>query len=64
MPPVGFEPMISAGERPAALVKLRKMQCVKSAKDESYGPVSVTFRNLTTIAQGNRDGSSDQCQVL
>jgi len=31
------------------------MQCGKSTKDESYGPVSVTFRDRT-IAEGNRDG--------
>ena len=36
-----------------ALVKLRKIQCVKSAKDERYVPVSVTFthcifRSLTS----------------
>ena len=30
--------------------------CVKSAKDERYGPVSVTFRDRT-IAEGSRDGS-------
>ena len=27
------------------MVKLRKMQCVKSAKDEMCGPVSATFRD-------------------
>ena len=29
------------------LVKLRKMQCVKSAKDERYVPISATFRDRT-----------------
>ena len=38
------------------LVKLRKMQCVKSAKDERHGPVSGTFHDRT-IAEGSRDGS-------
>ena len=37
------------------LVKLRKMQCVKSAKDKRYAPVSAPFRDRT-IAEGNRDG--------
>ena len=30
--------------------------CVKSAKDERYGPISATFRDHT-IAEGSRDGS-------
>jgi len=38
-----------------ALVILRKMQCVKSAKDERHGPVSAAFRDRT-IAEGSRDG--------
>jgi hypothetical protein len=29
------------------------MQCVKSAKDERYGPVSATFRDRT-MAEGSR----------
>jgi len=35
--------------------QLRKIQCVKSAKDERYGPVYATFRDRT-IAGGSRDG--------
>jgi len=31
------------------------MQCVKSAKNESYVPASGTFRDRT-IAEGTRDG--------
>ena len=40
-----------------ALVKLRKMQCVKSAKDERYGPVSATFRDRAFP-------KFDQCHIL
>ena len=34
-----------------ALVKLQKIQCVNSAKDERYRPVSATFRDRGKLAE-------------